>query len=170
MFMLWTTLAAAAALGSALIGGVFFAFSNFVMKALAQLPAANGIAAMQAINRTVLNPVFLGVFAGTALLGSALIVRSLLAWERPGSLAFTVGGALYVFGTFVVTMAFNVPRNDQLATLTTSSFEAAAVWANYLRTWTAWNSIRTVAALATAALIASGIFQSLIDSPVTPRG
>jgi hypothetical protein len=47
-----------AALGSALIGGLFFAFSAFVMRALGRLPPAGGIAAMQSINVAVLNPVF----------------------------------------------------------------------------------------------------------------
>ncbi|MGI9030825.1 MAG: hypothetical protein ACR2HP_12705 [Ilumatobacteraceae bacterium] len=38
------------AVGSVVVGGVFFAFSTFVMKGLAGLPAPTGIAAMQAIN------------------------------------------------------------------------------------------------------------------------
>ena len=33
-----------ALLGSALVGGVFFAFSSFVMKALARVPSSQGIA------------------------------------------------------------------------------------------------------------------------------
>ncbi|WP_010496926.1 hypothetical protein [Paenibacillus elgii] len=48
----------ASALGSGLIAGLFFAFSTFVMSALARLPAEQGIAAMQSINVTVLNPLF----------------------------------------------------------------------------------------------------------------
>ena len=39
-----------AALGCAMMAGVFFAFSGFVMKALARLQPAQGVAAMQAIN------------------------------------------------------------------------------------------------------------------------
>ncbi len=42
-------------LGSALVGGVFFAFSSFVMKALARVPSPEGIAAMQSIN-VVIDP------------------------------------------------------------------------------------------------------------------
>jgi hypothetical protein len=38
------------ALGCGLNAGVFFAFSSFVMKALARLQPAQGIAAMQSIN------------------------------------------------------------------------------------------------------------------------
>ena len=73
-----------AALGSALIAGVFFAFSTFVMAALARLPPAQGIAAMQAINVTVLNPWFLGVFVGTAIACVVLAVTSLMHWGRAG--------------------------------------------------------------------------------------
>ena len=47
------------------MAGVFFAFSTFVMQALARLQPAQGTEAMQAINRTVLNPWFPGVFLGT---------------------------------------------------------------------------------------------------------
>ena len=36
-------------LGSALIGGIFFAFSSFIMRALAAVPSEEGIAAMQSI-------------------------------------------------------------------------------------------------------------------------
>jgi uncharacterized membrane protein len=43
------------ALGCGLVAGIFFTFSNFVMKSLARLPSAQGIAAMQAINVDVLN-------------------------------------------------------------------------------------------------------------------
>jgi uncharacterized membrane protein len=55
-----------AALGCGLIAGVFFAFSTFVMSALARLQPAQGIAAFQAINITVYNPWFMGTFLGTA--------------------------------------------------------------------------------------------------------
>jgi uncharacterized membrane protein len=48
-------LAFVSALGSSLVAGIFFAFSNFVMKALARVPPAQGIAAMQSINVVVLN-------------------------------------------------------------------------------------------------------------------
>src|SRR5690606_28980359 len=43
-----------AALGCALMAGLFFAFSVAVMRALGALPAAQGIAAMQSINAVIL--------------------------------------------------------------------------------------------------------------------
>jgi uncharacterized membrane protein len=48
-----------AALGCGVVAGVFFAFSAFVMRALARLPAQQGIAAMQAINVAAVTPVFI---------------------------------------------------------------------------------------------------------------
>jgi uncharacterized membrane protein len=50
-----------------------------------------------------------------------------------------------------VTMAFNVPRNNALAAVDPASPEGVRVWAGYLPGWTAWNHVRTVAALAAAA-------------------
>lgn len=70
-----------AALGAGLIAGVFFAFSAFVLKALSRLPVSAGIAAMQSINVVVLNPLFLGVFIGTAVLCAAMMVAALTRWQ-----------------------------------------------------------------------------------------
>lgn len=145
------TLTLLAALGSGLIAGAFFAFSSFVMRALGRIPPAEGIAAMQSINIVVINPVFLSVFMGTAVLGVIAVVFSWLRWNQPGSGYLLAGGLLYVIGTFLVTMVFNVPRNDALAAVAPASPEGARLWADYLSSWTAWNHVRTVAALAAAA-------------------
>jgi uncharacterized membrane protein len=56
------TVAVSTMLGAALVAGIFFAFSTFVMTALGRLPPEQGIAAMQSINVTVLNPWFFAVF------------------------------------------------------------------------------------------------------------
>ena len=140
-----------AALGCGLIAGVFFAFSSFVMRALGRLPPAEGMAAMQSINVVVLNPVFLGVFMGTAVSCLAAVVLALLRWREPGSAWLLAGGLLYLVGTFLVTIAFNVPRNDALAAVVPTAPEAARLWADYLVSWTAWNHVRTAAALAALA-------------------
>src|SRR5262245_4297739 len=72
------------ALGCGLVAGIFFAFSNFVMKALARVPPAQGVATMQSINVVVLNRWFFVVFLGTAFCCFALAVISLVRWQRPG--------------------------------------------------------------------------------------
>jgi uncharacterized membrane protein len=138
-------------IGAATIGGVFFAFSSFVMRALAQLPPAQGIAAMQRINVVVLNPLFLGVFIGTALVQGMAAGLSLVAWVPQRSPLLLAGAACYLIGTFGVTVALNVPRNDHLASLPADSDAARGYWPTYVREWTWWNHVRTVAALASAA-------------------
>lgn len=141
------------ALGCGLIAGVFFAFSNFVMKALARLPPEQGIAAMQSINVVVLNRWFLGVLLGTAATCLVLVVLSLTIWHTSGAAYLLIGGLLYVVGTVAVTRVFNVPRNDALAAVDAASADGVKVWADYVTTWTAWNHVRTAAALAAAALL-----------------
>jgi len=58
---------------------------------------------------------------------------------------------LYLAGSFLVTMAFSIPRNDALAAIAPADPDSANRWAGYLTTWTAWNHVRAVAALAAAA-------------------
>lgn len=133
------------------VGGVFFAFSTFVMKALAQLPASQGVAAMQRVNVVVVNPLFLGLFLGTAVLSAACVVASLFPWNDPRSSLLLAAGLLYLAGSLLVTIGFNVPRNDRLARLDNASHEALAYWPLYVSEWTRWNNVRTVASLASAA-------------------
>jgi uncharacterized membrane protein len=141
----------AAALGCGLIAGVFFAFSAFVMTALARLPAAQGIAAMQSINVVVINPAFLGVLFGTAVLCIVLAVAAPVTWGESGAIYLLVGALLYLVGTIVVTMACNVPRNNALAAVAPDGAESASLWARYVAEWTAWNHVRTAGAFLAAA-------------------
>jgi uncharacterized membrane protein len=139
------------ALGCGLIAGVFFAFSTFVMSALTRLQPTQGIAAFQAINITVYNPLFMGVFLGTTAACIFLVVSALLKWQQPGAAYLLVGSLLYLVGTVLVTFVFNVPLNDALAVVDPGSADSASMWSSFLVNWTNWNHVRTVAALAAAA-------------------
>jgi uncharacterized membrane protein len=130
-----------AALGCGLIAGVFYAFSSFVMRALGRLPATGGVGAMQSINVVVLNPVFLGTFVGTALVCGLAMIAALLRWHDQQSVYMLVGGVLYLGGTFLVTIAFNVPWNNALEAVTAEDPGGANVWAKYRVQSTAWNHI-----------------------------
>lgn len=136
--------------GTALVAGVFFAFSSFVMPALARLPAAQGIAAMQSINVTVINRSFMTLLFGTALLCVVLAIASLGRTGEPGVWLRLLGAVAYLLGTIAVTIACNVPRNDALAQLTPDALDAAASWARFLREWTAWNHVRTASGVIAA--------------------
>ena len=139
------------ALGCGLVAGVFFAFSAFVMKALGKLPPAQGIAAMRSINVVVINPWFLAAFLGTGAACVFAVIASLLRWHDPRTPYLLAGSVLYLIGAVTVTMQFNVPRNNALAGVEPESPRGASFWAGYLTSWTAWNHVRTVAALAAAA-------------------
>ncbi|MFX5555204.1 hypothetical protein ABTE11_23260, partial [Acinetobacter baumannii] len=77
--------------GSGVIGGTFFGFSAFIMQALARIPPQAGMAAMRSINIVVINPVFLGVFVGTALVTGLLAITALLRWSEPGAAWLLLG-------------------------------------------------------------------------------
>ena len=118
--------------------------------------AAQGIAAMQSINVAVLTPPFMAALFGTALACLPLAVAAIRSRGDPGAGYLLAGSLSYVAGTVLVTMAFNVPRNDALAALDAGHRDSAAVWTTYLRDWTRWNHVRTAAALAAAALLILG--------------
>jgi uncharacterized membrane protein len=153
-------LALAAILGTGLVGGVFFAFSSFVMRALGRLPADRGHEAMNSINVVVLNWHFLGAFLGTAGVSLAAVVVAVLGWGEAGATFHLAGGALYFVGTFLVTGLGNVPLNNALAAARPEDPEAEEVWKHYLRRWTALNHVRTAAALLATVLFSVGLVQA----------
>ena len=147
----WVTLGTA--LGCGLSAGVFFAFSAFVMPALGRLPSGQGIAAMQSINKLAVTPAFMTALFGSALACAGLAAWSVMAWgERPAPWLLA-GGLHYLVGAIVVTIAANVPLNDALAATRPDGTGAADRWNGYLRRWTAWNHLRTAAALAATGLL-----------------
>ena len=151
------TLTFLSALGCGLIGGVFFAFSTFVMKALKRLPAATGIAAMQSIDIVAVSPMFMTALFGTGFGCLALVVLSLVRWHQPGASWVVAGGSLYLIGAVLVTIIFNVPLNNELAAVDSGSAAGAEVWARYVPGWTAWNTVRTVTSLAASACFMVGL-------------
>lgn len=141
-----------ATLGCGLVAGVFFAFSTFVMNALDRLPPSQGIAAMQSINITAINPLFMVAIFGTAAICIFLAISSFLKWSQPVTIYLLLGSLFYLIGTVLVTIIFNVPLNDTLAVVKPDSAEGANLWASYLTNWTFWNHVRTVSALTATAL------------------
>jgi uncharacterized membrane protein len=147
------------ALGCGLMAGVFFAFSTFVMKALARLQSKEGITAMQSINITAINPLFMGIFLGTAATCIFIAGSSLLNWYQPKSAYLLIGSLFYLVGAFGVTILFNVPLNEALAIADPDSANSASLWANYLTNWTIWNHVRTISALFASAAITIALYE-----------
>ncbi|MQW87401.1 DUF1772 domain-containing protein [Sinorhizobium saheli] len=158
MVALVPALAFAAVIGSGLMAGLFFIFSVCIMQALSRLPPEGGIAAMNAINDVILNPLFLSAFMGTALLSLGLIAVALI-WGGQGSYLLAAGGLVYLVGTLAVTMVFNVPLNNALAAA--SGQAAVDLWRErYLTGWVWWNHVRTFASTGALALFVLGFARS----------
>jgi uncharacterized membrane protein len=149
-----------AAIGSAAVGGLFYAFSTFVMKGLDRTQPAEAITAMRGINAEAqANAPFLAMFLGSAVLALAVGVVAVTRIGRPGSW-YLLAGAVFGLGAVVVTMAFNVPLNNHLDGVDPaglSAADAASEWQTYLSTWTAWNHVRTATGLVGAALMLIGL-------------
>lgn len=150
-------LTVATATGCALVGGIFFAFSTFVMRALGRIPAPAGIAAMQAINVTVINPLFMLAFVGTSVACIPVGVAALLSWGEPYAAWLLAGSVLYPLGAIFTTRAAHIPRNDTLAALDPNRADTARYWSDYLVSWTAWNHVRTIVPLLAAVALIGGI-------------
>jgi uncharacterized membrane protein len=147
-----STLTWVCAIACGLNAGIFFIFSNTIMKSLGEQPTAAAIATMQSINRDILNPLFLLIFMGGTLACAALAVTAKFS-DEPHALWRIAGALVFVVGVFVVTMALNVPLNDKLDAVDPNSAQGAAVWDEILTKWTAYNHVRTVASTAGAVIL-----------------
>lgn len=145
------------AIGCGMMAGLYFAFSTFIMTALGRIPQAHGMSAMQSINTTIQRSLFMPLFWGTTLAALALAGFALFRLGETAATAMLAAGILYVVGMFVCTIVFNVPLNNALDAADPSSSGSAAVWARYLRNWTFWNHLRTVASAAASALFVVAI-------------
>jgi uncharacterized membrane protein len=152
----------AAAITTATVGGIFYAFSTFVMKGLDRTAPGDAITAMRGINAEAqANAPFLILFVGSTLLALGVGVVAALRFSQPGS-GYILAGAVLALVAFIVTMAFNVPLNNTLDALdptSLSAVDALTQWRAYLVPWTAWNHVRTVAPIAGSALMVIGLLR-----------
>jgi uncharacterized membrane protein len=142
---------AAAAVAMGLAAGFIFAYSSSVMPGLADSGDRVFVEAMQDINEATENPVFFAAYFGAFLL---TVAAAVLLRNRGGGPAFrwTIA-ALVLYGvSLVVTVAINVPLNDELADAGNPDQigDLAAVRDDFEDPWVAWNIVRTV--LSTMAL------------------
>ena len=145
--MLW-----AAAVGSGLMAGVYFAFSTFIMAAFDRIPASHAVSAMNSINKVILRSLFMLLFFGSTLVSAFLVYSGITMQGHAVSGLILATGLIYVIGMFISTAVFNVPRNDRLAQVDPDSPEARPAWKKYYKEWTFWNHVRTLASLVTCVL------------------
>lgn len=154
--------AVATLLLTGMIAGFFFAYSSSAMLGLDEIEASHAIAAMQAINRKVRNPVFYAAFFGMPV--AALVTGVLFfAARRPMAASlFLVAGLIYFLGAFLPTALVNVPMNEALAVAAVPADRQAAIklWSDFSVPWTWWNTLRTVFSAFSLLLVGAAIFAS----------
>ena len=142
----------------ALVGGVFLAFSDFIMRSLALTGGHGGVEAMQVINREVFRWVFMALFLGMAAVSLVVAGYGAFSVSGPAGTVIMIAGLVYLIGTFGVTVFFNVPMNEALAGMEMSSETTRDYWLQtYVPRWTFWNSVRTFASAVSAALLLFGL-------------
>lgn len=147
-----------AILAYALVGGVFLAFSDFIMRSLSLTGGTGGMEAMQVINREVFRWVFMTLFLGMAAMSLVITIYSATSLSGPGAKLIFLAGVVYLVGCFSVTVIFNVPMNEVLAGMDPSQDMTRAYWTEtYLPRWTFWNSVRTLSCGLSAALMLFGL-------------
>lgn len=142
----------------ALVGGVFLAFSDFIMRSLALTGGHGGVEAMQVINREVFRWVFMALFLGMAAVSLLVAGYGAFGLSGPAGTLVMVAGLVYLIGCFGVTVFFNVPMNEALAGMEMSSGNTQDYWLQtYVPRWTFWNTVRTFASAASAVLLLFGL-------------
>ncbi|MBN0041387.1 DUF1772 domain-containing protein [Cellulosimicrobium cellulans] len=149
----FVALVVAGAVATGLAGGVLFAFSTFVMGGLRRLPAADGAAAMVAINKDALRPPLMVLLAASVLVPAAAAVVGLVV-GTPGAGWALAGAVVSAVGILGVTAVANVPLNERLDAAAERPTDLVAAWAAFLPRWLAWNHVRTVAGAVATALLA----------------
>jgi uncharacterized membrane protein len=152
---IWMT--AAAAVGSGAMGGVFFAFSSFVMPALHRLAPSGAIEAMNSINVMAPRAPFMAPLFGTAALCCALVVVSYRSWGSASATWLAAGCALYLLGPILLTMAVHVPLNDTLAAAHPHADDAAQKWSDYYDSWVPLNHLRALGGIGAAAAFTAAL-------------
>lgn len=138
-----------AAVGAGVIGGLLFAFSNVVMRSLDGESPEAAARIMNRINVVIVNPLFVLVFAGTAVVAAATLVLSAVQ-DGDGRAIRFAGACFYLVGVVGVTAVFHIPRNNALAAASNS--ELSLAWKSFSGPWTRGNHVRAMAAVAAAAL------------------
>ena len=143
-------------LAFAIVGGVFLAFSDFIMRSLDRANTPDGINVMQVINREVFKYVFIPLFLGMTAVSLVIVGYAYMHLTGLAATLIIIGAGIYIVGVFGVTVVFNVPMNKRLAAAEYTSDAALSYWkSTYLPSWTFWNSVRTIASVAAAGCLLS---------------
>ncbi len=151
--MIGTLVLVAAVVAAGLTAGVFFLYATAIMPGLRRVDDRTFVGAFQAIDRAIINPVFLGAFFGTLALS---VAAALLHLGEAHALAWSIAAAVLQLLVIGMTGAVNVPRNDALkAAGDPDAIDVAAARAAFdERRWARWNRVRMLLSTAVVGCLA----------------
>ncbi|GAA0590220.1 DUF1772 domain-containing protein [Kribbella sandramycini] len=133
----------AATVTTGMMAGIYFAYSNAFMPGLAKVDDKTFVSTFQAVDRAIINPVFLGLgFVGALLF---TVLAGLLSLKEKALPWIAAALVLYLI-TMVLTVAVNVPLNDALkAAGDPNTIDVAAARAAFDEArWRTFNGVRVV--------------------------
>jgi uncharacterized membrane protein len=141
---------------TALMAGLFYAFSCSVNLGLARLSNVEYISAMQSTNRAIQNPIFFAAFFCAPIL---LPLSVLLHYGQPLTMRFwflLAATIIYLIGIFGVTIFGNFPLNntlDRFDLQAASEVKLAVQREGFEKRWNNLNMIRTVSSTLAVILV-----------------
>jgi uncharacterized membrane protein len=147
-----------ATIATGLTGGLLYAYACSVMPGLARTDDRTFITAMQEINKAIQNPIFFASFFGALILTAVALVQQRRLEQRAAQRWVTAGLALYLL-TLFITIAFNIPLNDDLAFAGAPAriADPAAIRDHFEGSWIAWNIVRTTTATVALSCLARAL-------------
>ena len=146
------TVTIGAAVGAGVLGGVYVAFSTFVMPALRRLPADRAVVAMQAMNRAAPAPWAIVGLLGAGGACAALAVEALTDLDDVAARWRLAGSGLYL-SSIAITFAFHIPRNEALDRVDPAGAGVERAWADFAGSWSSGNHVRALVSVGAAALL-----------------
>lgn len=131
------------------MGGVRFAFSKFIMRALSRTSGNCCAEAMQHVNRKVFRLIFVSLFLGSAPISVISVFlmpyQIVTDGDLPRALLSSAGG-IYFSGPIGVTATCNVPMKKPFTESDALIANGQYFWAQvYVPHRTFWNAIRPMA-------------------------
>ena len=135
------------------IGGVYFAFSFFVMQSLKKTSASDAIRTMNTINLVILKSPFMILFFFSSFIAFILFLENLILYKLMSNEGFA--SLIFLLGMFICTATKNVPLNNKLADFdfNDSNCNPEIEWNDYYKNWIKWNHVRTTSCFTSMVLL-----------------
>jgi len=135
------------------IGGVYFAFSFFVMHSLKKINHQEAIRIMNSINSVILKSPFMLLFFFSSFIAVTLLLKNLILFEIIYNQFLS--SIIFLGGMFLCTAVKNVPLNKKLANFNfnDTSNDPEIEWDYYYKNWIKWNHICTASCFVSTVLL-----------------